>query len=186
MTKNTNFLPRLVVCCLPIFSGAVFWGTCYLPPLAHAEEFASVVDETRDESAVDDNIVVPRVDFQPDFYLAQSAQDPSITTVDEMDARRGAGNVGNGGRWWDSIRDPSIRTVDEQTYGDTKPKDKQWYERINIRGYTQFRINSVLWNDDSQAPPYHPADKSIGPFNEFFIRRCRIIFSGDLSDRLYF
>ncbi len=44
----------------------------------------------------------------------------------------------------------------------------------------------MLWNDESQAPPYHPADKSIGPFNEFFIRRCRIIFSGDLSDRLYF
>ena len=67
-----------------------------------------------------------------------------------------------------------------------KPKEKQWYERINIRGYTQFRINSTLWNDDSQAEPFHPGDRSVGPDGEFFIRRCRIIFSGDLSDRLYF
>lgn len=142
----------------------------------------------------DEMTVVPPVDFDPDILLAQ-AKDPSITTVDEMDTRPSGGSSsgsgsakGNAGQWWDSIRDPSIRTVDEQTNSKKKKeeKKKEWYERINIRGYTQFRINSVLWNDESQAPPYHPADRSIGPFNEFFIRRCRLIFSGDLSDRLYF
>ena len=129
--------------------------------------------------------------FDADIVLAQKVQDPAIETVDEMDTRRPPARQSpaapsGGGNWWDSIRDPAIRTVDEQTYGATKPSEKQWYERINIRGYTQFRINSVLWNDKSQAPPYHPADRSLGPFNEFFIRRCRLIFSGDLSDRLYF
>ncbi|MCE2727842.1 MAG: OprO/OprP family phosphate-selective porin [Planctomycetaceae bacterium] len=125
----------------------------------------------------------------PDVILAQKIQDPAIETVDEMTRRGAAGGSksgGNVGQWWDSIRDPAIRTVDEQTRGPTKKEEKKWYDRINIRGYTQFRINSVLWNDESQAPPYHPADRSIGPFNEFFIRRCRLIFSGDLSDRLYF
>ena len=137
--------------------------------------------------------------IDPDILLAQKIQDPAIETVDEMTAPpAGRGGRSNAGEWWDSIRDPAIRTVDEQTRdgaqkddkkkGDGKKKkdEKKWFDRINIRGYTQFRINSVLWNDESQAPPYHPADRSIGPFNEFFIRRCRIIFSGDLSDRLYF
>lgn len=137
-----------------------------------------------------DKPLVPPVAFDPEIRLAQQIQDPAIETVDEMTARPGAGgsSAGRGaaGNWWDSIRDPSIRTVDEQTYGATKPKDKEWYERINIRGYTQFRINSTLWNDESQAEPYHPGDRSVGPDGEFFIRRCRIIFSGDLSDRLYF
>jgi hypothetical protein len=127
--------------------------------------------------------------FDPDILLAQKVQDPAIETVDEMTRRgssSGSSGGGKAGQWWDSIRDPAIRTVDEQTHGATKEAEKKWFDRINIRGYTQFRINSVLWNDESQAPPYHPADKSLGPFNEFFIRRCRIIFSGDLSDRLYF
>jgi hypothetical protein len=156
-----------------------------------AESFPTVVEETAEESVSEPDLIVPRVEFMSELAFAQGTiQDPAIETVDEMDTRRsvtGGGRPGGGGgQWWDSIRDPSIRTVDEQTYGDSKSAKKQWYERINIRGYTQFRINSVLWNDESQAPPYHPADKSIGPFNEFFIRRCRIIFSGDLSDRLYF
>ncbi len=135
-------------------------------------------------------VPLPSREFDLATALAQS-RDPSIETVDEMTARPFSSGGTQSGRasaerWWDSIRDPAIRTVDEQTYGKVKASEKEWYDRINIRGYTQFRINSVLWNDDSQAPPYHPADRSIGPFNEFFIRRCRIIFSGDLSDRLYF
>ncbi len=138
-----------------------------------------------------ENLPVPPVPFDSDVVLVQKIQDPAIETVDEMTARpSGAGGSSGSGRsvgnWWDSIRDPAIRTVDEQTHGATKESEKKWFDRINIRGYTQFRINSVLWNDESQAEPYHPADRSVGPNGEFFIRRCRIIFSGDLSDRLYF
>ncbi|MEX1075622.1 MAG: porin, partial [Pirellulales bacterium] len=155
-------------------------------PLAEpSDPAAAVVADDRPE-----NLLVPLVPFDPGIRLAQTFQDPAIETVDEMDARPAGSSAGSGrgpsGNWWDSIRDPAIQTVDEQTYGATKPREKEWYERINIRGYTQFRLNDVLWNDESQAPPYHPGDKSVGPFNEFFIRRCRIIFSGDLSDRLYF
>ena len=156
------------------------------PAQRAAQPFESFLE--MDESA---GTPVSPAGFDADIVLVQKVQDPAIETVDEMDTRRPSARQSpaapsGGGNWWDSIRDPAIRTVDEQTYGATKPSEKQWYERINIRGYTQFRINSVLWNDESQAPPYHPADRSLGPFNEFFIRRCRIIFSGDLSDRLYF
>jgi hypothetical protein len=148
--------------------------------------------------ADDEGEEVPPVPFSLDEAVAQ-IRDPAIETVDEQTRRSNSG----GGRSsppsdgslggtlqqrWDRIRDPAIETVDEQTHSKKKDdkKSKEWYERINIRGYTQFRINSVLWNDETQAPPYHPADRSLGPFGQFFIRRCRIIFSGDLSDRLYF
>jgi len=107
---------------------------------------------------------------------------------------------------WQNVRDPAIETVDEMTRkkkdGDKKDdkkdekkdgkKDKEkekkkeeWYDKINFRGYTQFRINSVLWNDEDLAPPYHPGDRSVAPLNHFFIRRARLIISGNLSERLF-
>lgn len=87
---------------------------------------------------------VPPAAFDPDVILAHKVQDPAIETVEEMTARSGAGGSSSGrsgsvGNWWDSIRDPAIRTVDEQTHGAVKPKEKQWHERIDIHGYTQFR-----------------------------------------------
>lgn len=163
-------------------------------PLSRAEipevSVADVIGE-------DEDLPVPPVPFDLDTAFAQ-IRDPAIETVDEQTrgAAPGSGRNASPGdesfgsavqRRWSQIQDPAIKTVDQQTYSkDKKDKEKEWYERINIRGYTQFRINSVLWNDDSQAPPYHPADRSLGPFGQFFIRRCRIIFSGDLSEHLYF
>jgi hypothetical protein len=144
------------------------------------------------------DIAVPPVRLSLDDVFAQ-IRDPAIETVDEQTRgprSGGGGTAGSGGDSvgsslrdrWDKIRDPAIETVDEQTrkVDEEKEKKKEWYERINIRGYTQFRINSVLWNDQDLAPPYHPGDRSVAPLNHFFIRRCRLIFSGDLSDRLFF
>jgi hypothetical protein len=174
----------LILTALAAAAGSAAAAEVFPPAAPEPEEMLLIED-------LSDAMIVPPVAFEPDLVLAQKVQDPAIETVDEMDTRRApssSSSSGSGKQWWDSIRDPSIRTVDEQTNSKKKDdkKKEEWYERINLRGYTQFRINSVLWNDESQAPPYHPGDKSIGPFNEFFIRRCRLIFSGDLSDRLYF
>lgn len=62
---------------------------------------------------------------------------------------------------------------------------QHWYDRLSIRGYTQMRYNDILsggpfWNDISS-----PADRSVGPRQNFLIRRARLILSGDVSDRLY-
>jgi len=177
-------VPLSPACCRPrsVAAGSSSWlgfllAVVWLTAVSPAEDL--------------ENLFVPTVPFEPELRLAQRIQDPAIETVDEMDARGAvsrslASPRASAGNWWDSIRDPAIRTVDEQTYSDVSPVEKHWYDRINLRGYTQFRLNDVLWNDASQAPPYHPGDRSVGPFNEFFIRRCRLIFSGDLSDRLYF
>jgi hypothetical protein len=169
------------------------------PSRAAAEFPRLLVADVIGEENQEDDAPLPPVPFDIETALAQ-IQDPAIETVDEQTRRSGGSGGGSGGGGsgggslgsalkdrWDKIQDPAIETVDEQTHSDKKEdkKKKEWYERLNIRGYTQFRINSVLWNDESQAPPYHPADRSLGPFGQFFIRRCRVILSGDLSDHLF-
>ncbi|MCC3247137.1 OprO/OprP family phosphate-selective porin [Methylocystis sp. WRRC1] len=65
------------------------------------------------------------------------------------------------------------------------PAPQHWYERLSLRGYTQMRYNDIL----SGGPFYNdistPGDKSVGPRQNFFIRRARMILSGDVSDHLY-
>lgn len=59
----------------------------------------------------------------------------------------------------------------------------KWYERIRLRGYTQFRYTDVL--SHSGASVEVPADRSVNEAETFVIRRGRMIFSGDATDRLY-
>lgn len=63
-------------------------------------------------------------------------------------------------------------------------KKAQWFEKINIRGYMQVRHNRLFEsNPDFKS---EQGDKSIGNNGGFFIRRMRIIFSGQLNDHIYF
>jgi hypothetical protein len=65
-----------------------------------------------------------------------------------------------------------------------KPKEKKWFENIAIRGYTQVRYNRLLeTNPDLKC---EQCDKSWGENNGFFIRRMRVIFSGQIGERAYF
>ena len=67
---------------------------------------------------------------------------------------------------------------------DATPKSKKWYDTINIRGYTQLRYNRLLeTNSDLESPQ---GDRSIGGQNGFFLRRARLVFSGQLSKRVSF
>ena len=66
----------------------------------------------------------------------------------------------------------------------TVEKKSGWYEKINIRGYVQVRYNRLFeTNPDLKSDQ---GDKSIGNFGGFFIRRNRLILSGQLSDHVYF
>lgn len=66
----------------------------------------------------------------------------------------------------------------------TVEKKSGWYEKINIRGYVQVRYNRLFeTNPDLKSDQ---GDKSIGNFGGFFIRRNRLIISGQLSDHVYF
>lgn len=73
--------------------------------------------------------------------------------------------------------------VDTIKTTDTKPVSK-WYDKFSIRGYAQVRYNRLFeTNEDLKC---EQCDKSWGENGGFFIRRTRIIFSGQISDRVYF
>jgi len=63
-----------------------------------------------------------------------------------------------------------------------KPKAPKWYDQLNLRGYTQFRYHSILDRDGAELNV--PNDRSVAENNTFFIRRGRIILSGDVSEHL--
>lgn len=65
-------------------------------------------------------------------------------------------------------------------------KSKAWYERIQIRGYTQLRMNEII-SGDATAPPGQSrlrsvADSGISDRNNFSFRRMRLVFQGDITE----
>ena len=65
------------------------------------------------------------------------------------------------------------------------PKDtisSRWFDNFTFRGYVQVRYNRLLETNSSLKNPY---DKSIGDNGGFMIRRARLVFSGNVSDRVY-
>jgi hypothetical protein len=61
---------------------------------------------------------------------------------------------------------------------------KKWYENVQMRGYMQVRYNGLLQtNEDLEC---EQCDRSWGGDNDFFIRRMRLIFFGQVSPRVYF
>ncbi len=61
---------------------------------------------------------------------------------------------------------------------------KHWYETISMRGYFQFRYNRLLETNPNLK--CEQCDKSWGEGGGFSIRRGRLVFSGNLTDRIYF
>lgn len=75
--------------------------------------------------------------------------------------------------------------------GPTEPrKETAWYERLNVRGYTQVRYNrlgneisSQIGDNDDFATPTQ--DRSVGKHGGFLIRRARLILFGDVGEHVY-
>jgi hypothetical protein len=61
---------------------------------------------------------------------------------------------------------------------------KKWYDAFSIRGYAQVRYNRLF--ETNSKLKCDQCDKSIGENGGFFIRRARIIFSGNVHDRVFF
>ncbi len=60
---------------------------------------------------------------------------------------------------------------------------KKWYDNFSIRGYAQIRYNRLLETNPNLK--CEQCDRSIGDKGGFFIRRTRIIFSGQVSKNIY-
>lgn len=99
----------------------------------------------------------------------------------------------------DAISKEVVRVLDsinklKATEEKVKPKkDTQWYDKISIRGYAQVRYNGLLSTNDKVS--CEQCDKSWGTTattddaksnNGFFIRRARIVFSGQITPNVYF
>ncbi|GAB4254182.1 MAG: OprO/OprP family phosphate-selective porin [Methylomicrobium sp.] len=70
-----------------------------------------------------------------------------------------------------------------------KPDEDNWYDRINLRGYTQLRYNDVFSGDrvgSSNNPELRSVmDSGIKNNQNFTFRRVRLVIYGDISDFLY-
>lgn len=62
--------------------------------------------------------------------------------------------------------------------------EKKWYEVVNLRGYMQVRYNRLL--ESNSDLKIDQIDKSIGDKNGFFIRRGRLILSGQVTKNISF
>jgi phosphate-selective porin len=64
-----------------------------------------------------------------------------------------------------------------------KPRPR-WFESISLRGYVQIRYNRLLETNPNLK--CDQCDRSWGENGGFFIRRARIIISGQIHERIYF
>ncbi|MDP3902988.1 MAG: porin, partial [Methylococcaceae bacterium] len=62
--------------------------------------------------------------------------------------------------------------------------DEKWFNKINLRGYTQLRYNLPLSGDRIAGDPElrSPGDGSIKDNSGFSFRRVRLVFSGDVNE----
>jgi hypothetical protein len=74
----------------------------------------------------------------------------------------------------------------EEKKGEAKKeeKDKPWYERLSIRGYTQIRYNRLPSFSRNDELINEQGDRFLARNSGFGIRRARVIISGDLGDHL--
>ena len=63
-----------------------------------------------------------------------------------------------------------------------KEKEKQWYEKMKVRGYAQFRYNRI--GETNPDLVNIQGDQSIGANRSFLLRRARMVFSGDINDHV--
>ncbi|HSJ66978.1 MAG TPA: porin [Anditalea sp.] len=60
---------------------------------------------------------------------------------------------------------------------------KPWFQSIQLRGYAQMRYNGLQSNPDLKCAQ---CDRSWGGNEEFFFRRIRLIFFGQIHEKVYF
>jgi hypothetical protein len=70
----------------------------------------------------------------------------------------------------------------EQKEQPFKKEPKKWFEKYSIRGYMQFRESNVV--NTNRKYTCDQCDKGIGANDKFFLRRMRVVISGNITDRV--
>lgn len=76
-----------------------------------------------------------------------------------------------------------IHSSQAQNSGTITPA-KKWFETISLRGYMQVRYNRLL--ETNPKLKCEQCDRSWGENGSFFLRRGRLIFSGNIRNNIFF
>jgi hypothetical protein len=63
---------------------------------------------------------------------------------------------------------------------------ENWYERMSVRGYLQVRYNQLPSAAYNENLINDQGDKSVGGTGGIYLRRARLVLSGDVHPRVYF
>lgn len=85
---------------------------------------------------------------------------------------------------WIRLKAEEERRVFEQTPEMQMAGNPRWYERIRISGYTQFRYSAGP-SDGKMSIPLGDKAATTQP-RELYFRRIRLVFQGQISERLAF
>ncbi|MGB4499099.1 MAG: porin [Methylococcaceae bacterium] len=85
------------------------------------------------------------------------------------------------------LKQNEIKALEEHVVANREDKaknDEKWFNKIQMRGYTQLRYNQSLSGDRVSADPElkSPGDGGIGDNKGFSFRRVRLVFSGDINE----
>ncbi|MEQ1527686.1 MAG: porin [Methylococcales bacterium] len=88
------------------------------------------------------------------------------------------------------LKQNEIKALEEHVVANREDKaknDEKWFNKINMRGYTQLRYNQSISGDRKASDPElkSPGDGGIKDNGNFTFRRVRLVFSGDINDYLY-
>jgi Phosphate-selective porin O and P len=87
------------------------------------------------------------------------------------------------------LKENEIKALEEHVVANREEKaknDEKWFNKINVRGYTQLRYNQPI-SGDRYAKDDNPELRSVGDGgiknnSSFSFRRVRLVFSGDIND----
>jgi hypothetical protein len=85
------------------------------------------------------------------------------------------------------LKTNELKAIEEHLVASKEDKaknDEKWFNKINMRGYTQVRYHQPLSGDRVAGEPElrSVGDSSIGNNQGFAFRRVRLVFSGDIND----
>lgn len=85
------------------------------------------------------------------------------------------------------LKQNEIKALEEHVVATRESKaknDEKWFNKINLRGYTQMRYNQSISGDRKATDPElrSVGDSSIKDNSGFSFRRVRLVFSGDIND----
>ena len=87
------------------------------------------------------------------------------------------------------LKTNELKALEEHVAANREEKaknDEKWFNKINLRGYTQLRYNQPLSGDRTATDPElrSVGDSGIKNNSNFSFRRVRLVFSGDINEYL--